>query len=171
MLAKILILSLLVSSMFAKSIEVVPAKIDFKNNMEVDIVEEIYMMIHNGISSYNSEQDEAHKLISVKESFLPIRKYKKKINNYYAKNKSSYKQKYMQDNKLDYVVEYRVRRKDIKALNKCKRHCKVDIQVFMFKRNSAFSKDKLTLYFDTSVSSLTDDSYTQVDQYIISKLN
>ena len=157
--------------MFAKSIEVIPAKTDFKNNMEVDIVEEIYMMIHNGISSYNSEQDEAHKLISVKESFLPIRKYKKKINNYYAKNKSSYKQKYMHDNELDYVIEYRVRRNDIKALNKCQRHCKVDIQIFMFKKRSAFSKDKLTLFFDTSVSSLTDDSYTQIDQFIISKLD
>ncbi len=164
-------LLLIVNFLHARSIEVVPAKIDFTNNMEVDIVEEIYMMLHNGITAYNSLQSDSNKLINVKESFLPVRKYKKKINNYYAKNKSAHKQKYMKDNQLDYVVEYRIRKKDVKVLPKCKKKCKVDVQIFLFKRNAAFVKEKLTLQFDKSVYSLTDDSYEKIDQFMISKLD
>ncbi len=172
MLQKILILLLISSGLlYARSIEVVPAKIDFKNNMEVDIVEEIYMMLHNGITNYNSLQSDTNKLINVKESFLPVRKYKKKINSYYSKNKSAYKQQYMIDNELDFVVEYRIRKDDVKVLPTCKKKCKVDIQVFLFKKNAPFIKEKITLNFDKSVYSLTDNSYEKIDQFMASKLD
>jgi len=171
MLKIIIVISLLVASLAAKSIEVIPAKIDFKNNTEVDIVEEVYMMIHNGISLYNSQQDEAYKLISVKESFLPVRKYKKKIIKYYSKNKSAHKKQYMREGGLDLLVEYRVKGKDVRALRKCKRHCNVHIQIFVFKKDGSFSKSTLKLDFDKSVESLTDDSYTQVDELMLSKLD
>jgi hypothetical protein len=169
---KIIFLVLIISSsLFSRSIEVVPANIDFKNRMEIDIVEELYMMFHNGVSSYNSIQDDPSKLISVKESFLPISKYKKKISHYYKKNKMTYKEKYMLDNDLNFLLEYRVRHSDVLALSKCKYTCKVDIQVYLFRRGSYYIKKNMTMYYDSSIYSLSDESYEEIDEFMRNNLD
>ncbi len=158
------------SALFAKNIEVVPPSISFKSSLEADIIEDIYMTIHNGIGTYNAQQDNPSKLLHVKETFLPTKKYKTQLRNYYRKSSLRDKMLYMQKHHLSYLLEYRIKHSDIRRIRGTKNIYKVRMQLYVFTKDGKYKRFKTKLYFDTKIYALTDKSYNRITKLVLQAL-
>jgi hypothetical protein len=155
----------------SRNIEIIPADIDYSNELAEEYSQELYDMFIDSVANYNFKQTDKNKIYFLKENTLPKKKYAKRVK-YFNKEIAKDPLTYIQRRDLKYLIVFDFSTKRIvRMLKRCKGKCKTNIIINYYNLNAKKLKQNMTLVYNAKVSLITRRSQKKLEKNIYKLLD